>query len=150
MKLIAWLFHLSFRLVALLIVIMIISGGLFVAYRGNRPMNVPQAPKGMTYFQFMADRMDAAKTVRPAQCGWGTMLFLAFLGPVYSLVYTEVGVHPDGWIARGVASDADIPKGVENAPWYELPGIWWNVVERLSWTTLAKQPDVGCKLRPVN
>jgi hypothetical protein len=102
----------------------------------------------MTYFQFITNRLNAAKAIKPARCGWGAMLFLAVLGPVYSLVYTEVGVRPEGWIARGVAADADIPRGVENSPWYEIPGIWWNVVERLSWTTLAEQ-NVGCKLGPV-
>lgn len=149
MKAIALIFRLFFRAVALIIVLAIISGVLFVAYKGNQPMNVPQAPKGMTYFQFIENRFEAAKTVKPSQCGWGMLLSLATLGPVYSFVYTEVGIHPNGWLARGVAPDLDIPKGVEDAPWYAVPGIWWNVVERLSWTMLGKQ-DVGCKLGPVN
>lgn len=149
MKAIALIFRIFFRTVALIIVLAIMAGVLFVAYKGNQPMNVPEAPKGMTYFQFIADRVDAAKTVKPGRCGWGTFIFLGVLGPVYSIVYTEVGVHPNGWIAKGVAPDADIPKDVGDASWYDIPGIWWNVVEHLSWTTLAKQ-NVGCKLRPVN
>lgn len=28
-------------------------------------MSVPEAPKGMTYFEIIADRLDAAKTVKP-------------------------------------------------------------------------------------
>lgn len=149
MKLVALIFQLFFRLVGLLIIIVMISGVLFVAYKGNQSMKIPQAPPGMTYFQFMTNRIEAAKIVKPTQCGWGMFLSLATLGPIYSFVYTEVGVHPEGWLARGVAPDADIPEGVENAPWYDIPGIWWNVVERLSWTMLGKQ-DVGCKLGPVD
>lgn len=69
------------------------------------------APKGMTYFEFMSDRIDAAKTVKPSQCGRGMILSLAALGPIYSAVYSEVGIHPDGILVRGTAPDPDIPKG---------------------------------------
>jgi len=112
-------------------------------------MHVPQAPKGMTYFGFIADRIDAAKTVEPSRCGWGMMLSLVALGPIYSFVYTEVGIHPDGFLARGTASDPDIPKDVAGAKWYEVPGIWWNTVERLSWTMVGKPAAYGCKFRPI-
>ena len=127
----------------------ICSSICFVAYKGNQPMNVPQAPEGMTYFEFMNDRIGAAKTVKPSQCGWGMILSLAVLGPIYSAVYTEVGIHPDGLLARGTATDPDIPKGVTGADWYEVPAIWWNTVERLSWTMLGKPDFYGCKFRPV-
>ena len=122
---------------------------LFVVYKGNQPMQVPEAPKGMTYFEFMADRIDAAKTVQPSRCGWGMMASLAVLGPIYSVVYTEAGIHPDGALAHGIATDPDIPKDVANAKWYEVPGIWWNTVERLSWTMVGKQAKFGCRLRAV-
>jgi hypothetical protein len=56
----------------------------------------------MTYFEFIADRIDAAKTVEPSRCGWGMMLSLAVLGPIYSFVYTEVGIHPDGFWHEGL------------------------------------------------
>ncbi|HOS46919.1 MAG TPA: hypothetical protein PLQ69_10635, partial [Paludibacter sp.] len=79
----------------------------------------------------------------------GMMLSLATLGPIYSFVYTEVGIHPDGALARGTAPDPDIPKDVANARWYEVPGIWWNTVERLSWTMVGKPATHGCKFRPV-
>ena len=131
------------------IILAICTSIVFVAYKGNQPMQVPQAPKGMTYFEFIADRIDAAKTVQPSRCGWGMMLSLAVLGPIYSFVYTEVGIHPDGLLARRTAADPDIPKGVAGAKWYEVPGIWWNTVERLSWTMLGKPAAQGCKFRPV-
>ena len=123
---------------------------LFVVYKGNQPMQVPEAPKGMTYFEFIADRIDAAKTVQPSRCGWGMMASLAVLGPIYSVVYTEVGIHPDGVLARGTTPDPDIPKNVAGAKWYEVPGIWWNTVERLSWTMIGKQVVYGCKFKSIS
>ena len=131
------------------LILAICSSFLFVAYKGNQPMQVPQAPKGMTYFDFIADRIDAAKTVEPSRCGWGMMLSLVALGPIYSIVYTEVGIHPDGFLARGTAPDPDIPKDVADAQWYEVPSIWWHTVERLSWTMVGKKAPYGCKFRAV-
>lgn len=121
----------------------------FVGYKANQPMTVPGAPAGMTYAEFMADRIDAAKTVKPSQCGWGMMLSLATLGPIYSVVYTEVAIDPNGALAKMTAPDPNIPKGVKDAKWYEVPDIWWGVVERLSWTMLGKPAKYGCKFRTV-
>lgn len=131
------------------VILAICASILFVAYKGNQSMQVAQAPEGMTYFEFLADRIDATKTVEPPRCGWGMMLSLAILGPIYSIVYTEVGVHPDGFLARGTAPDPDIPKNVAGAKWYEVPSIWWRTVERLSWTMLGKPPVSGCQFRQV-
>lgn len=131
------------------IILVICTNILFIAYKGNQPMQVAQAPEGMTYFEFIADRMDAAKTVQPSRCGWGMLLSLAALGPIYSFVYTEVGIHPDGFLARGTAADPDIPQEVADAHWSAVPGIWWNTVERLSWTMLGKPAAFGCQFRPV-
>ena len=150
MKVIGMFFKLFGTAIKSMVILAICSSILFVAYKGNQPMNVPQAPKGMTYFEFMSDRIDAAKTVKPSQCGWGMILSLAALGPIYSAVYIEVGIHPEGFLARGTAPDPDIPKGVAGAEWYEVPGIWWNTVERLSWTMLGKPATYGCKFRPVS
>jgi hypothetical protein len=149
MKFIGVILKLMGGVINTIIVLAICFSILFVAYKGNQPMQVPQAPKGMTYFQFMSDRMDAAKTVKPSRCGWGMMVSLAVLGPIYSVVYTEAGIHPDGLLARGIAPDADIPVGMAGAKWYTVPGIWWNTVERLSWTMLGKPAARGCKFRAV-
>ena len=46
---------------------------VFVTYKANQPMTVTEAPKGMSYVEFMQDRLDAAKRVKPSQCGWGMM-----------------------------------------------------------------------------
>ncbi len=68
------------------------------------------------------------------------MLSVATLGPIYSVVYTTVAINPDSTLAQMTAPDPDIPKGVEDAKWFEVPGICWGVVERLSWTMLVSRP----------
>jgi len=142
-------FHLVLKIFKNALFLLVIATILFIAYRGNQPMSVPQAPQGITYFEFMADRIDAAKTVKPSQCGWGMMLSLAALGPIYSVVYTTVAVNPYSTLARGTAPDPDIARDVAGAAWYEIPDIWWKTVERLSWTMLGKPAAYGCQFRPV-
>lgn len=149
MRILFGLFHLIWRLAWSLVVIVICLAMIFIAYKGNQPMSVQAAPKGMTYFEFMADRIDATKVVKPTQCGWGMFLTLAVLGPTYSVLYTEIGVHPGSFWDRVSAPDSSIPKGVAGSKWYEVPHIWWRVVEQLSWTMLGKQRGAGCQFRPV-
>jgi len=78
------------------------------------------------------------------------MLSLATLDLIYSFVYTEVGIHPDGDLARGTDPDLDIPKDVAGVQWYEVPGIWWNIIERLSWTMVEKPAVYRYQFRSVN
>jgi hypothetical protein len=42
---------------------------VLIGFKANQPMAVADAPKGMTFAEFMLDRLDAAKTVTPSQCG---------------------------------------------------------------------------------
>jgi len=130
-------------------IILVCASLIFIGYKANQPMAAAGAPKGMTYAEFIQDRLDAAKTVKPSQCGWGMMLSLSVLGPIYSVVYTEVAIHPGGFLRKVTAPDPDIPTGVAGAKWYEVPGIWWGVVERLSWTMLGKHYPYGCAFKPV-
>jgi hypothetical protein len=146
---IAGLFHLVWKVTSNTIVILVCAGLIFIGYKANQPMMVSGAPEGMTFFEFIQDRLDAAKTVEPSRCGWGMMLSLAVLGPIYSVVYTDVAIYPNGKLAKMTASDPDIPKSVAGAKWYDVPGIWWGVVERLSWTMLGKPASVGCQFRAV-
>ncbi|HBG75217.1 MAG: hypothetical protein A2X25_12800 [Chloroflexi bacterium GWB2_49_20] len=67
------------------------------------------------------------------------MLSLAVLGSSYSCDYTAVAIQPGGFLEKATAPDPDIPTGVDWAKWFEVPGIWWNTVERLSWTMLGKR-----------
>lgn len=130
--------------------LMICLGLVFISYKANQPMSVAGVPEGMTYFVFIAGRIDAAKTVEPSRCGWGMMLSLATLGPIYSVVYTSVAINPDSTLTKMNASDPDIPKGVEGARWHKVPEIWWAVVERLSWTMLGRPASVGCQFKGVH
>lgn len=146
---IAGFIHFIWKVIWNATVILVCTCLIFIGFKANQPMTVPSAPEGMTYFKFMQDRIDAAKTVEPSRCGWGLMLSLATLGPIYSVVYTVVAINPEGTLAKITTSDPDIPKGVEGAKWYEVPGIWWGVVERLSWTMLGRPTSVGCQFREV-
>ena len=146
---IAGMFHLVWKVIWSTFVILVCSSLIFVGYKANQPMSVSGVPRGMTYVEFIQDRLDAAKTVQPSQCGWGMMLSLAALGPIYSGVYTEVAIHPGGFLDKVTAPDPDIPIGVAGAKWFEVPGIWWNVVERLSWTMMGKPAAYGCQFRAV-
>jgi hypothetical protein len=146
---IAGLFHLIWKAIWNPTLILVCAGLFFISFKANQHMTIPDAAEGMTYFEFMKDRIDAAKIVEPSRCGWGMMLSLATLGPIYSVVYTVVAINPDSTLAKMTASDSDIPKGVEGTKWYEVPGIWWVVIERLSWTMLGKPASTGCQFRAV-
>ena len=146
---IAGFFHFIWKAFWNTTLILICACLVFISFKVNQPMSVASAPEGITYFEFMKDRIDAAKTVEPSRCGWGMMLSLTTLGPIYSVVYTAVAINPEGTLAKMTAPDPDIPKGVEGASWYEIPGIWWGIVERLSWTMLGKPASVGCQFRAV-
>ncbi len=148
MKLIGLLFRTITKIISLVVILTIVLTCLYIGYKGNQPMSVPQAPKGMTYFEFMQDRVEAAKVVKPTRCGWGMFLSLATLGSIYSVVYTDVALHPNGFMAKVTAPDPDIPKGIQSASWLDAPDTWWTVVERLSWTMLGKS-NAGCHFRPV-
>jgi hypothetical protein len=52
-------------------------------------------------------------------------------------------------LAKGTAPDPDIARDVAGAAWYEIPNIWWETVERLSWTMLGKPAAYGCQFRPI-
>lgn len=95
------------------------------------------------------DHIEAAKTVEPSRCGWEMMVSLATLGLIYSVVYTVVTINPDDILAKMVAPNPNIPTGVAEVKWYEVPGIWWGVIESLSWTMLGKPASTGCQLRAV-
>ena len=87
----------------------------------------------MTYFVYIQDRIDAAKTVEPSKCGWGMMLSLAALGPVYSVVYTAVAINPESTLAKMTASDPAIPKGFEGAKPLEFGAVWWSDYRGRCW-----------------
>ncbi len=141
-------FQTLFRLIILFVLLSLAACGGFIGIKGNQPMDLPQTPKGMTYFEFIQDRMDAAHEIQPARCGVGKMTFFALVTPFYSILYTWVGVHPEGFIAKVTARDASIPKDAKGAGWDRLPEIWWETLIRLSWSALARHTP-ACNFRPV-
>lgn len=120
----------------------------FIYFKGNQPMQVAQLPAGMTYWQFMSDRLEAAQEVEPQHCGVGRLVTFGVLAPVYSVVYTDVGLHPGGFLDRVSQNDPNIPTGVENTPWFDVPDLWWKVFEKISWSMLARHTP-ACNFRPV-
>lgn len=147
MKLIGLLFGMINKAISLVIILVIVLTCLYIGYKGNQPMSVPQVPQDMTYFEFVQDRIAAAKELK-LTCGVGMFASLAILGPFYSVLYTYVAVQPDSFVARVTAPDPDIDRSAAGASWIEIPDIWWKTVERLSWTML-KPSSIGCKFRSV-
>lgn len=137
-----------FRSITLIVLIFLVSCAGYVGIRGNQPMSISQAPAGITYWEFIQDRLDAAKEVEPARCGTGKLVFFIVVTPFYSALYTYVGIHPDGFLANVTMRDGNIPMSVAGADLTEVPGIWWETVERLSWSALARKTP-ACNFRPV-
>lgn len=148
MKLIAFLFTFISKAISLALILTLLLACLYIGYKGNQPMSVPDAPRDMTYFEFIEDRVEAAKELKPARCGVGMFASLAILEPIYSVLYTYVAVDPDSFLAKVTAPDPDIAKDAAGASLMEIPDIWWKTVERLSWTML-KSSNTGCKFRRV-
>jgi hypothetical protein len=136
-----------FRTIFLATTLVLVAVGGFIYFKGNQPMQVPQA-SGLTYWQFMSDRLEAAQEVEPKRCGVGRLVTFGMLGPVYSVVYTAVGLYPGGFLDRVSQEDPNIPKGVEDTPWYNVPDLWWNVIEKISWSMLVRH-TAACNFRPV-
>jgi len=137
-----------FRLTILAVVIGMLALVAFVAVKGSQPMRISQVPAGMTYQEFILDRLDAAKEVQPQRCGVGRLVTFAALAPVYSVVYTNIGLHPGGFLDRASEADKNIPTNVNDTPWYDVPNLWWNVFEKISWSMLARH-SAACNFRPV-
>ena len=71
---IAGFIHFIWKVIWNLTVILVCAGLVFIGFKANQPMSVPDAPEGMSYVEFIKDRIDAAKTVEPSRCSWGMML----------------------------------------------------------------------------
>lgn len=137
-----------FHAIVLFVLIFLASCAGFVGIRGNQPMSISQVQSRMTYWEFIQDRLDAAKEVQPARCGTGKLTFFAVMTPFYSALYTYVGIHPEGFLAKVTMHDSNIPTGVAGADLTQVPDIWWKTVERLSWSALARRTPAS-NFRPV-
>jgi hypothetical protein len=119
----------------------------FVAYKGSQSMQQDGAD-GMTYWQFMRDRISAIREL-PAKCQ--QMHFTGYLlaVPLYPALYTYVGLFPDSFLARHTQPHPAIPKNVQLA---DAPNTWWSLVETVSWdawvTPHVPQIMPECNLKP--
>ena len=136
------------RLAILMVVIGMFAMVAFVAVKGNQPMRISQVPAGMTYREFIQDRLDAAREVHPQRCGVGRLVTYVALAPAYSVVYTQIGLNPGGVLDRVSQPDPNIPVGVQDTPWYEVPDLWWGVFERITWSILGRHTS-ACNFRPI-
>ncbi len=79
-------------------------------------MQVPQAPKGMSYFDFIADRFDAAKTVEPSVwLGNDAITGQPWVPSIHSFIQKldSPGRISCSWYSQ----DPDIHKGCSGAKW---------------------------------
>lgn len=119
----------------------------FAGYKGSQPMQQDGA-NGMTYWQFMRERIGAIRAL-PAKCQ--QMHFTGYLiaVPVYPVLYTYVGMFPDSFLARHTQPHPAIPKDVQLA---DAPTTWWSLVEIVSWdawvTPHVPQIMPECNLKP--
>jgi len=65
MKFIVVILNLIGWVVKTAVILAICSSILFVAYKGNQPMQVPEAPKGMTYFDLSIDTRKCSTHIHP-------------------------------------------------------------------------------------
>jgi len=136
------------RMALLMVMVGMVTLVAFVTVKGNQPMRIRQVPAGMTYREFIQDRLAAAKEVQPQRCGVGRLVTYVALAPAYSVVYTQIGLNPGGLLDRVSQSDPNIPVGVQDTPWYEVPDLWWGVFERISWSMLGRHTS-ACNFRAV-
>ena len=139
----AGLIRFATRCIFLGVMLVGLTVGSFIYFKGSQPMHLAQVLTGMTYWEFLSDRLDAAQEVEPAR--WVTF---ALLAPVYSAVYTDIGLHPGGFLDQVSQDDANIPTGVAGTPWYRVPDVWWDVVEHISWSMLARHTP-ACNFRAI-
>jgi hypothetical protein len=136
--------------IRVILALVLIAGLVFVAfvgYKGSQPMQQNGA-NGMTYWQFMRDRIGAIREL-PAKCQ--QMHFTGYLiaVPIYPVLYTYVGMFPESFLARHTQPHQAIPKDVRLI---DAPDTWWSLVEIVSWdawvTPHVPQVMPECNLKP--
>jgi len=139
-------------LLRVILALFLIAGLVFVAfaaYKGFQPTQ-QEGANGMTYWQFMRERIGAIREL-PAKCQ--QMHFTGYLIAVliYPVLYTYVGMFPDSFLAQHTHPHPAIPKEVQLT---EAPSTWWSLVEIVSWDAWAMPhvPQVmpKCSLKQTN
>jgi len=135
-------------LLALLAVILTLTA--YCAVQATKPMTIPEAPKGMTYVQFLDNRLtamnayDAAYAKRWGKTDWlsehatAIARFVGFGGytllnvpeSVFAVLYPGSGV--DKWLK---STDSEykfqLPRG--EAKWNNFPALFWEALQRSTW-----------------
>jgi len=119
-------------------------------YRSGQPMVVPEA-QGMTYREFLKERMDAMKALDDARIENGAERRVCYatdvfftLPSVYFLLSPQVtlaALYPDSNFARMVeGGDGYFYRNVPTSrepKWRNVLPLYWEAVERQSWTFLV-------------
>lgn len=90
-----------FRAILALVLIADLILVAFVGYKGSQPMQQVGA-NGMTYLQFMRDRIGAIHA-QPAKCQQMHLTAYLLAVPIYPVLYTYVGMFPNS-IWRSIPS----------------------------------------------
>ncbi|MFZ6029549.1 MAG: hypothetical protein ACOYYS_17690 [Chloroflexota bacterium] len=128
---------------------------LWAGYKGSQPMGVADA-RGMTYWQFMAERARAAQQepenmpCRVVANGSAVLIGL----PYFTVAYIWTGLYPNSWLNGTLTPTPEFPRRPKNLTWSQVPEEAWRLVEELSWGGLAviavrDETHSGCGLPPV-
>jgi len=135
-------------LLALLAVILTLTA--YCGVQSTQPMTIPVAPKGMTYYQFLDNRLtamnayDAAYGKRWHKTDWlsehatalvrfsGLGFYTLFNVPESVLAVLYPGSKVDQWLKWGDHEYTfQLPRG--EARWSNLPALFWEAVQRSTW-----------------
>ncbi len=159
------LLWLLLKVVFLLLVLAVLTGGASVYIKSQQPMIVPEA-KGMTYQQFMLDRYQAAKALddntrenrpdkNPVCVASQAIIMPVIIYFYFSVLKTVAEIYPDSSLAHAAANgdsyhERNRPTGSEPI-WWNLPALHWEAVERESWTWLVIRGATSrvCPMPPV-
>lgn len=139
-------------LLALLAVILVLTA--YCGVQATQPMTIPEAPKGMTYYQFLDNRLTAMNTYDATYAkrwhktdwlskhatsiaGFG-LLPLCFSVTVPELVFAVL--YPDSkvdqWLKGGDHEYVfQLPRG--KAKWSNFPALFWEAVQRSTWSFMV-------------
>jgi hypothetical protein len=139
-------------LLALLAVILTLTA--YCGVQATQPMTIPEAPKGMTYVQFLDNRLtvmntyDAAYGKRWKKTDWlslhataladfGGFPFSTLLDvPEATFAVLYPGSKVDKWL-QGTDSEYKfvLPRG--EATWNNFPALFWEALQRSTWDSMV-------------
>ncbi len=141
------------RLSALVIGVLLVVAGGYLAYRSGQPMVIPEA-RGMTYQSFIQDRAQALKAVPDQNDSCYLARFWTLPGGITSTILpaTLAVLSPGSKIDRWLQTTNHyyafaLPRG--EARWDHFLPLTWEAVERYSWIWLVFDPQHSYNCRSV-